>query len=690
MPPVPERLRAHALPLLGLLLAVFALNARALHGGFSDPDDFAHLEAAFGIARGDGAAWRAALFPPQGVTAFRPAPWLLWGLDAALFGLRPLGYHATNLALHLLLTALVYAAAFDLGRSRPAAAVAGALVGLSPATGQAVEYLAGRDDLLANAACVGAFLLARRGRAGAAAAIFAVGLLSKVTVAALPAVLLVDALASGRRVRPRDVALFGGVLGVFAVGMAAAWGHTDPSALLSPGQRGSLGHVGPFLGRVSEAALLPLVAKHGGFGRAAFEAPRLLSYVVVLAAVATARGPQRGLALVGAAWLLLNLVVPYPWIAADGFRTQDSGRYLQLPLIGWALLIASACAGARTRWERAAAPAVIAGAVVSFFFGVTPGLGTQKAPVEAFVDALRFAVEDLPPGGRVIVELSRLDHGVPSLAASSLLRQAVPGLSSAPLLALEGQEALWADARPAGSYAYPRFEVVEPTFRVSALDPARDRLLVDASGPDGTVFARVQLPVRPSPGRGAPNWDFGGGDPQGWTWTAARRGPPGGGASGAPGSGPSPAPSRPGVGLELRLDRFLPAGILGRLTEERDGPLPHLLSPPVEVAPSTVCGLELDLTLPDRVPSEGPGGAFLVPGGRFALLAWAGEGGFDRLLDRFLVVPLSGFPGRQTARVRLDNAPSWLASSPVRRIAIVPGSRPGGVQVHGVRLTPCL
>lgn len=696
----PERLRADALPLLGLLAAVFALNAPALLGGFSDPDDFAHLEAGLGIARGDGAAWRQVLSPPKGVTAMRPLPWLLWGANAGLFGLKPLGYYAVNLVLHGLLTAGVYLVGHELGRSRGAALVAGALVGLAPATNQAVYYLAGRDDQLANLAYVFAVLLwlRARDRAGArwgVAALLLAGLLCKLTVATLPVllVLLERARGGGRGARPRrwrDFAPLLVALAVYGGLLVSAWGHADPSSLLTPEQRADIAHVGGFARNVLEAALVPLVAKHGGLGALRFELPRLLGYVLLLGALFVSRGPQRRLALVGGGWLLLNLVVPYPWVVVDSFRAQDSGRYLQLPLIGWALLVASACVSdGVSRLRRVAAPATLAAVALSFAGGVTPGLGTGKAPTEAFVAALRVASADLPPEGRVLVGLSRLDHGITSLGASSLLDQLVPELPSRPFFFVEGQTTLWQDTRTERAYEYGRYEAVDPVFRLTDLQPGLDRLLVDTVVDGETAYAAVQLRVRSSPGGGGQAWDFATGDPQGWEWRFVPRhlyhDPPR-----DPRARVAAAPASAGVGLELWNDRFIPAGVLGRLLATGRQWPPHVASPPVEITPRSTCGLELALQLPERALESGSEAAFLVPSERFALVAWTGDEDFDRLFDRFVLVPLSAWPGPQTVAVRLDNSPSWLASPPVRRLAVVPSNVPGAVDLVSVTLLPCL
>jgi hypothetical protein len=691
MSSLPDGVRPHLPALLGLLAAVAALNAPALLGGFSDPDDFAHLEAGLGIAGFDGDAWRQVLFPPKGVTAMRPLPWLLWGMNAAVFGLKPLGYYLTNLGLHLLLCALVYGAAFQLGRSRGAALVAGALVGLAPATHQAVYYLAGRDDQLANVAYVGAFLLWQRGRGRwPAAGVLLAGLLCKLTVATLPVLLLILDRSGGGRRRPwRDYLPFAVAFAAYGALLIWSWGHADPSSLLTPAQRAGIGNVGVFFGNVGQAAIVPLVAKHGGVGVLVMELPRLFGYGLLIAALIVARGPERKLAWAGGVWLILNLVIPYPWVVVDTFRAQDSGRYLQLPLIGWALLVASACSSDRGSWvRRAAAPATLLAVGLSFVLGVSPGLGRSKAPVDAFVRALKAATDGMPPDGRIVLGVTRLDHGIVSIGASSLLDELVPGLPSRPYYFVEGQTTLWQDTRAERSYEYGRYEAVDPAFRVRDLDRG-DRLLVDAVVNGQADFASVQLPMRTTPGSSPLVWDFTAGEALDWQWRGVPRqmyaDPPR-----DPKARVAPAPAAQGVGLELWGDRFIPPGVLGRLVSTGKGDPPHVVSPPLSVVPAQTCALELVLQLPERVFESDSEAAFLVPSQRFALVAWTEEADFDALLDRFLLVPLSAWPGEQTATVRLDNAPTWLGSGTVQRLAIVASNVPGAADLKSVTLSPCM
>ncbi len=159
-----------------------------------------------------------------------PLAWLSYGLDYALWGLNPAGYHLTNLLLHALNAALLYRlAALLLRRVFPAeapravelgAAAAALAFALSPLRAESVAWASERRDVLA-----GAFYLAtvlfyaksalareprerRRGYA-VSLAFFAGAALCKATVVPLPLALLALDVYPLRRLgageRPREV-----------------------------------------------------------------------------------------------------------------------------------------------------------------------------------------------------------------------------------------------------------------------------------------------------------------------------------------------------------------------------------------------------------------------------------------------------------------------------------------------------
>jgi hypothetical protein len=142
----------------------------------------------------------------------RPLVNLSYAFDAAIWGIRPLGFHITNVLLHALNVALLFAVAWGLALDsrRPplaSAVIAAVAFAVHPLLSQAVGYISARADLLCATFVLLAWLAARRfllhGRmrwAGAALVAWLFALASKEVAAMLPFVLLVydRLLISGR------------------------------------------------------------------------------------------------------------------------------------------------------------------------------------------------------------------------------------------------------------------------------------------------------------------------------------------------------------------------------------------------------------------------------------------------------------------------------------------------------------
>jgi len=148
----------------------------------------------------------------------RPVVNLSYALDAAIWGLRPLGYHVTNVLLHAINVLLVFAfaramdadartprvdtnssGAAPLASAGPCALaiLTAALFAVHPMMSQAVGYISARADLLCATFVLTAFLAARRylltarpGWAVAAIAAWLLALGSKEVAAMLPFVLV--------------------------------------------------------------------------------------------------------------------------------------------------------------------------------------------------------------------------------------------------------------------------------------------------------------------------------------------------------------------------------------------------------------------------------------------------------------------------------------------------------------------
>lgn len=87
--------------------------------------------------------------------SYRPLQALTYAIDHAIWGLRPFGYHLTNILLHALCTLMVYALLNLLHANKRTAFVAALIFGVHPVHTEAVTYVSGRADPL-----MGLFFLA--------------------------------------------------------------------------------------------------------------------------------------------------------------------------------------------------------------------------------------------------------------------------------------------------------------------------------------------------------------------------------------------------------------------------------------------------------------------------------------------------------------------------------------------------
>lgn len=154
---------------------------------------------------------------------YLPLTWLSFGVDYQLWGMNPVGYHLTNLVLHVATTIAFYALAarllalvFELpDRARPpslyvAAAVAAALFALHPLRVESVAWATERRDVLSGlffVLAVNAYVAFHQGRregiAWTALAWYVPSLLAKPVGMSLPLVLAVLDVYPLRRLPPK-------------------------------------------------------------------------------------------------------------------------------------------------------------------------------------------------------------------------------------------------------------------------------------------------------------------------------------------------------------------------------------------------------------------------------------------------------------------------------------------------------
>lgn len=304
-------------------------------------------------------------------------------VDHALWGLKPLGYHLTNLLLHAANAAWLYVLAWTLFGSLPLALGAAALFAVHPAGTEAVNAVSFRLDLLALFFLVPALLLYRKaaqGRRGlppkpmaGSGALYWLGLLSKETAAVLP--LLAALVEGGRPGRPRW-ATWGSAFAVYAAIFAAYGTFHEPRfsypaiaqrpAVAAPGNPGAGGDSSahdpsaPPWQRFYRSSKTRLLTMLGAFSDyvgwalwparpAADRAPRLIHswdhpkawaglLLLTAAAFWAVWGLRRHPSAFGAGWFVVCLL---PAANVYPLFNPVAERYLYIPLAGFCLAAAA-------------------------------------------------------------------------------------------------------------------------------------------------------------------------------------------------------------------------------------------------------------------------------------------------------------------------------------------------------------
>ena len=146
----------------------------------------------------------------------RPVTAATFLTDHAVWGLRPLGFHLTNILFHWLASCAVFLMTFMILRERGVeeamqpAVLTGALFAVLPSHSEAVSWISGRGDVIAGALALfslAAFMLLLRRPslllAAASLALYAAASLSKESALTLPLVWLAAYAGSRRAGRPR-------------------------------------------------------------------------------------------------------------------------------------------------------------------------------------------------------------------------------------------------------------------------------------------------------------------------------------------------------------------------------------------------------------------------------------------------------------------------------------------------------
>jgi len=286
---------------------------------------------------------------------FRPAVSLSYAADYAIWGLRPVGYRATNLLLHLLCCWLVYRIAISERLARGPALAGAALYAVHPVHVESVAWISGRTDLVCAAFMLASFLAQRRAGESARApawraaslALFGAALFSKEMAATLPLLVAADRWLDDRgpgRIRRSLAAAtpYLAVLAVYLLARHAALGEeAAPLYLLSP--ESHLASALFVIGRYTTLLLAPLgLDTHYPYGPIESLASPLallglgMIVVVALAAARAARASGKT-----ALWILWTYVTLLPVLAFGRYGdVLMADRFLYIPSVGLALLLA--------------------------------------------------------------------------------------------------------------------------------------------------------------------------------------------------------------------------------------------------------------------------------------------------------------------------------------------------------------
>jgi Flp pilus assembly protein TadD len=309
---------------------------------------------------------------------YRPLVISSFWLDRSLWGLRPAGFHLTNVLLNCAVCALVALVLADLLASFWPVLLGGLAFAFHTAHVEPVAFVSGRTDLMMTLFVLLAFLALLRFRRrptgtwfGLTIAPFAAALLCKETPLLFPALALFTVLPELRQParRRRFVLLLGAMAALLAVylavRMAVLTGRGPDWGGVGPGMRFMLA-VNSF-GRYALSSVVPFdrtVSYLDPVALATFGWPTLAA-VAALAALTWAAVRYRSTAVgIGAVWFALS-ILPACDLLPPG-QSYVSQRMLYLPTFGTVLAVAALGASLRRTRRVMAAFATLYAGVMGF------------------------------------------------------------------------------------------------------------------------------------------------------------------------------------------------------------------------------------------------------------------------------------------------------------------------------------
>lgn len=182
---------------LGLCVLTAAAYVHSLTNGFVNFDDPVYVTSNEQIKQKFGPASLRWAFTTTEALNWHPLTWMSLQLDHRLFGMRPWGYHLTNLLLHIASTALLFAGLRQMTAAPWRSALVAALFAVHPLHVESVAWVAERKDVLSGffwMATIWLYIGYVRepgiARYALVAVCLALGLMAKPIVVTLPCVLL--------------------------------------------------------------------------------------------------------------------------------------------------------------------------------------------------------------------------------------------------------------------------------------------------------------------------------------------------------------------------------------------------------------------------------------------------------------------------------------------------------------------
>jgi tetratricopeptide (TPR) repeat protein len=350
--------------LVGLALALLTLLAYApvLQNGFVNYDDDLYVTANPRVQSGltlDNLLW--AFTTTDYFPSWNPLTWMSLQLDHQLHGLNPIGYHLTNVLLHLASTVVLFLTLSAMTNKLGLSAVVAAFFAIHPLNVEPVAWVSARKDVLSTLfwmLTLAAYWHYTRApglvRYLVALLLFALGLLAKPMLVTLPFVLLLlDWWPLGRavligpspcavtlpRLLAEKVPFLLLALVSCAMTLYAQRGSLEPMHRLTLGTRAGVAVVScvNYLTRFFYPQDLIAFYAHP---RDSLPLGRILGSLLALAVLTlglTLAGRKRPYLLVGWLWFLGTLVPVIGLLPVGWHATAD--RYTYVPMIGLAILL---------------------------------------------------------------------------------------------------------------------------------------------------------------------------------------------------------------------------------------------------------------------------------------------------------------------------------------------------------------